>query len=182
MRAGGHYSDFKLVQRMRNAKRSSRPCPSITALEGGGAKAPYSYCIQYEIWNFLRKNLKSHAGGDDKLRIRFASPKIQTCTSTCHTVLLMGVFSPPSPYFINFVLWGCCLQSSLVPSPSHWRSACNHSIMQCRTHFSVRINLGIVGQWTAREKGKQHTQSLTRHTKHTNRIWLGPVVSAQTHS
>jgi hypothetical protein len=53
MRAGGHYSDFKLVQSTRTAKFElaiAEATPFNYSTRGGGAKAPYySYCIQYEI-------------------------------------------------------------------------------------------------------------------------------------
>jgi hypothetical protein len=74
MRAGGHYSDFKLVWSTRNAKFElaiAEATPFNYSARGGGANAPYSYCIQYEIWKILRK---IHAGGDNKLLIQFASP------------------------------------------------------------------------------------------------------------
>jgi hypothetical protein len=73
MQAGGHYSDFKLVQSMRNAKFElaiAEATPFNYSAQGGWAKAPYSYCIQSEMIFFLEID----AGGDDKLRIQFASP------------------------------------------------------------------------------------------------------------
>jgi hypothetical protein len=76
MRAGGHYSDFKLVRSTRNAKFELAIAEAtlfIYSARGGGANAPYSYCIQYEIRNFW----EIHAGGDDKLRIQFASPNLR---------------------------------------------------------------------------------------------------------
>jgi hypothetical protein len=50
--AGGHYLDFKLVQSTRNAKFElaiAEATPFNYSAQGGGAKAPYSYCIQSEI-------------------------------------------------------------------------------------------------------------------------------------
>jgi hypothetical protein len=77
MRAGGQYSDFELVQSTRNAKFElviAEATPFNYSDRGGGAKAPYSYCIQYEIFE------KIHAGGDDKLRIQFALPYVYVST------------------------------------------------------------------------------------------------------
>jgi outer membrane phospholipase A len=64
MQAGDHYSDFKLVQSARNATFITEALPFNYSTRGGGAKVPYSYCIQSEIC--LRK-LNIHAGGDDWL-------------------------------------------------------------------------------------------------------------------
>lgn len=68
MRAGCHYSDFKLVQSMRNASsnlRSPRPCTSIAALE----------CYIVIVFNLNSESLKIHVGGYDKLQHQLAWPK-----------------------------------------------------------------------------------------------------------
>jgi hypothetical protein len=47
MRAGDHYSDFKLVQSMKNAKLElaiAKATPFNYSARGGRTKAPHSYC------------------------------------------------------------------------------------------------------------------------------------------
>jgi hypothetical protein len=77
LHAGGHYSYFKLVQSTRNAKFElaiAEATPFNYSARGAGQKRHIVtvFNMKYEIfW----ENLKIHAGGDDKLRIQFASPK-----------------------------------------------------------------------------------------------------------
>ena len=61
---------------------SPRPCPSITVLEGVEPKCHIIFCIQSEVWNFL----KIHAGGDDKLRIQFAWPNAHYINETLYHI------------------------------------------------------------------------------------------------
>ena len=56
--------------------------PFNSSTQGGGAKVPYSCCIQSE---FFCENLKIHVGSDNKLRIQFVWPII------CHTVTIITV-------------------------------------------------------------------------------------------
>ena len=52
MRAGGHYSDFKPVERAKKALLEleiAEAPPSNYSARGGGAKVPYIYCIASEI-------------------------------------------------------------------------------------------------------------------------------------
>ena len=77
MQAGGHYSEFKLVERTRllcSTSRLPRPRLLIKHLRDWGL----CYCIftvlclkSEKFW----ENLKIHAGGNHKLQIQFAPPK-----------------------------------------------------------------------------------------------------------
>jgi hypothetical protein len=74
MRAGGHYSDFKVVQSTRNAKFKLaivEATPFNYSARGAGQKrhTDIVFNLKYEIFS---ENLQIHAGGDDKLRIQFA--------------------------------------------------------------------------------------------------------------
>ena len=76
MQAGGHYSDFKLVERLGwlcSSLRSPEPHPLIRALERVRSKDCIFTALDLKSENFWQ-NLKVHAGGDDKLRIQFAPP------------------------------------------------------------------------------------------------------------
>ena len=77
MWVGGHYSDFKLVERLGWLCSSPEPRPLIRALERVRPKVLYINftVLDLKSENFW-ENLKIHAGGDDKLRIQFAPPNV----------------------------------------------------------------------------------------------------------
>ena len=93
MWAGGHYSDFKPVERARKALRNSRlprPLPPIRALEGVGLKFHIFTVLHLKSDNF-GENLKIHVGSDDKLRIQFAPPKHYKLKVNCITYSLPSI-------------------------------------------------------------------------------------------
>ena len=83
MRAGGHYSDFKPVERALLELEIVEVRPPIIAFEGVGLKCHIFTVLHLKSENF-GENLKIHAGGDDKLRIQFAPPNAALCGKVKH--------------------------------------------------------------------------------------------------
>ena len=84
MRAGSHYSDFKLVSSVRNARFelvNAKAMPFNCSTQGGRAKVLLYNCSQFLKFDYFGEN---RVGGDNKLQL--------TCNSVC---LAQGLYHTP---------------------------------------------------------------------------------------
>jgi hypothetical protein len=78
-------------QSTRNAKLElaiAEATPFNCSARGGGTKAAYIVTVFNLKSEIFLENLKIHVGGDDKLQLQFASPKIHACTYNINIMLL----------------------------------------------------------------------------------------------